>query len=101
MAQASSSRRAVLQPTVDDADLVLEYLTSCGQPAEEGREVVAAFVDGAPALWATALSARYAAVDRCDAGGPTLVEGGVAPTAAAIAAAAADSVLTQKDERTR
>ena len=103
--QASSSRRAVLQPTaVDDADLVLEYLTSCGQLcAEEGCEVVAAFVDGAPsAADDGAERAISLQIDRCDAGGPTLVEGVVAPTdAAAIAAAAADSVLTQKDERTR
>ena len=103
--QASSSRRAVLQPTaVDDADLVLEYLTSCGQLcAEEGCEVVAAFVDGAPsAAGDGAERAISLQIDRCDAGGPTLVEGVVAPTdAAAIAAAAADSVLTQKDERTR
>ena len=103
--QASSSRRAVLQPTaVDDADLVLEYLTSCGQLcAEEGCEVVAAFVDGAPsAADDGAERAISLQIDRCDAGGPTLVEGVVAPTdAAAVAAAAADSVLTQKDERTR
>ena len=103
--QASSSRRAVLQPTaVDDADLVLEYLTSCGQLcAEEGCEVVAAFVDGAPsAAGDGAERAISLQIDRCDAGGPTLVEGVVAPTdAAAVAAAAADSVLTQKDERTR
>ena len=100
-----SASYLLLQPTaVDDADLVLEYLTSCGQLcAEEGCKVVAAFVDGAPsAADDGAERAISLQIDRCDAGGPTLVEGVVAPTdAAAVAAAAADSVLTQKDERTR
>ena len=95
--QASSSRRAVLQPTaVDDADLVLEYLTSCGQLcAEEGCEVVAAFVDGAPsAAGDGAERAISLQIDRCDAGGPTLVEGVVAPTdAVAVAGSEAMHIL--------